>query len=88
MTEQIEILIPYDDLKYVSVKCTCGTEVTIDISPRKQPVDWEGKGLACTFCTHPFDSALKAALANLAHWYSLVKDSGLGARVCFRVKKT
>ncbi len=90
MTEHVEIRIPYDDLRYVSVNCSCGTEITIDIATKDKalPMEWEQKALRCTLCTQPFDSQLKAALANLSHWYMLVKDSGAGNRVFFRVKKS
>lgn len=89
MTEQTEVIIPYSDLRYVSVTCSCGTEITIDVAPKDKqlPVSWEGKALKCTLCTQPFDSQLKAALENFSHWYILVKDSGVGNRVFFRVKK-
>lgn len=91
MTEQTELRIPYNDLKYVAVVCSCGTEITIDVSPKpknQEQTDWTAKALKCTFCALPFDSNFKAALANLAHWQMLVKDSGMGDRVFFRVKKT
>ena len=89
MTEQTEARIPYDDLKHVALECACGAELTIDISPKDKelPVKWEEKILKCTICDRPFDSQIKIALSKLSHWYLLVKDSGFGQHVFFRVKK-
>jgi len=47
MTEQTELRIPYDDLKYISFECRgCGTEITPDLSREERlNADGENKGL-------------------------------------------
>ncbi len=87
MTDQMESLIPYDDLTRISLKCkACGTEVTFDISQEKQlQAEWHTKALRCSFCSAEFDSQVKHALDRYVNWFDRIKQSG--QPVFFRVKK-
>src|SRR6266702_6373557 len=86
MTEQHELRIPHDDLKYISLECQCGAKITIDLSREEcLKKNWLAGPLNCVVCTMPFDSQVKAGLMNYIEWYKQIGTSG--QKVFFRVKK-
>ncbi len=85
MPEIRQLRIPYADLTIISVVCPqCGAEVVINVNdPKQHRACEENAALKCGVCEFQFESSLKAAIARLCEWLSLLKKSGVA--VTFRV---
>jgi hypothetical protein len=78
MTSESESRIPYNDLRFVAVRCKgCGMELTVDIEEERQQRVWtEGRAVKCCVCDADFGGAIKQAIAYLRLAVAAAKASG------------
>ena len=87
MTEERELLIPFNEFCRLVIKCKCGVEIVLDVSKKdKMEASWKEKGLACPVCHNEFDSQLRNGLYSFTHWLECIQNSG--EKVSFRIKRT